>query len=98
MLAADDRLDATALAEVEARLGPARPGQQPWSRGRRRCCGASPSDRRCGRRNCAASFGRDTQPFKVDVRKLKNLGLTYSLPVGYRLSPRGRAVLDHLEG
>ena len=39
----------------------------------------------------AASLGRDTQPFKTDVRKLKNLGLTLSLPVGYRLSPRGEA-------
>jgi hypothetical protein len=42
----------------------------------------------------AASVGRETQPFKLDVRKLKNLGLTYSLEVGYRLSPRGAAYLD----
>jgi hypothetical protein len=41
----------------------------------------------------AASFGREKHPFKVDVRKLKELGLTESLPVGYRLSPRGEAVL-----
>lgn len=41
----------------------------------------------------AASFGRETQPFKLDVRKLKNLGLTLSLEVGYRLSPRGEAYL-----
>jgi hypothetical protein len=41
----------------------------------------------------AASFGRETQPFKLDVRKLKNLGLTISLEVGYRLSPRGEAYL-----
>ncbi|GAA4903730.1 hypothetical protein EV188_10457 [Actinomycetospora succinea] len=41
----------------------------------------------------AASFGRETAPFKIDVRKLKALGLTHSLPVGYELSPRGRAVL-----
>jgi hypothetical protein len=39
----------------------------------------------------AASLGRDTVPFKADVRKLKELGLTESLKVGYRLSPRGRA-------
>jgi hypothetical protein len=45
----------------------------------------------------AASFGRETQPFKRDVRKLKELGLTESLEVGYRLSPRGRAFLDGLE-
>jgi hypothetical protein len=42
----------------------------------------------------AASFGRETAPFKRDVRKLKELGLTESLEIGYRLSPRGRAVLD----
>ena len=41
----------------------------------------------------AASFGRETAPFKIDVRKLKNLGLTISLEVGYRLSPRGAAYL-----
>jgi hypothetical protein len=39
----------------------------------------------------AASFGRETQPFKIDVRKLKALGLTESLTVGYRISPRGEA-------
>jgi hypothetical protein len=42
----------------------------------------------------AASFGLETAPFKRDVRKLKELGLTESLEVGYRLSPRGRAVLE----
>lgn len=31
--------------------------------------------------------------FKVNVRKLKELGLTESLDIGYRLSPRGEAVL-----
>ena len=34
--------------------------------------------------------------FKTDVRKLKELGLTESLEVGYRLSPRGEAVLRAL--
>jgi hypothetical protein len=41
----------------------------------------------------AQEFGRETQPFKLDVRKLKNLGLTISLERGYRLSPRGEAYL-----
>ena len=41
----------------------------------------------------AASMGMEKAPFKRDVRKLKELGLTESLPVGYRLSPRGRAYL-----
>jgi hypothetical protein len=39
----------------------------------------------------AAELGRETAPFKADVRKLKELGLTESLERGYRLSPRGRA-------
>ena len=33
-------------------------------------------------------------PFKAYVRKLKALGLTESLEVGYRLSPRGEALLS----
>jgi hypothetical protein len=41
----------------------------------------------------AASYGRETHPFKLDVRKLKELGLTESLRIGYRLSPRGEAVM-----
>jgi hypothetical protein len=44
----------------------------------------------------AADVGRDTAGFKLDVRKLKNLGLTYSLEVGYELSPRGTAYLKSL--
>jgi hypothetical protein len=42
----------------------------------------------------AAELGRDTPSFKRDVRKLKELGLTESLDIGYRLSPRGAAVVD----
>ncbi len=42
----------------------------------------------------AAKLGRETQPFKIDVRKLKKLGLTQSFEVGYEISPRGRAYLD----
>jgi hypothetical protein len=41
----------------------------------------------------AASLGRETLPFKRDVRKLKELGLTHSLAVGYEISPRGLAYL-----
>lgn len=46
----------------------------------------------------AAELGRDTPTFKRDVRKLKELGLTESLDIGYRLSPRGAAVVDALTG
>ena len=44
----------------------------------------------------AESFGRETAAFKRDIRKLKELGLTESLDVGYRLSPRGELVLRAL--
>ncbi len=44
----------------------------------------------------AAQLGRDTLAFKRDVRKLKELGLTESLKIGYRLSPRGERVLSIL--
>lgn len=44
----------------------------------------------------APELDRETLAFKRDVRKLKELGLTESLEVGYRLSPRGHAVLDRL--
>jgi len=44
----------------------------------------------------ALTLGRERDPFKIDVRKLKRLGLTQSFEVGYELSPRGRAVLDAL--
>ena len=37
--------------------------------------------------------GMELRAFKANVRKLKGLGLTESLDVGYRLSRRGEAVL-----
>ncbi|MFI6908512.1 hypothetical protein ACIBKY_45140 [Nonomuraea sp. NPDC050394] len=42
----------------------------------------------------APEIGQDLPTFKINVRKLKNLGLTISLGTGYRVSPRGRAYLD----
>lgn len=41
----------------------------------------------------AESIGWETRVFKPHVRRLKELGLTESLKVGYRISPRGQAVL-----
>lgn len=46
----------------------------------------------------ASDFRRETRLFKADVRKLKELGLTESLEVGYRLSPRGRSFLATADG
>jgi hypothetical protein len=44
----------------------------------------------------AAEMGLDRPVFKIDIRKLKESGLTESLEVGYRLSPRGKRILQHL--
>jgi hypothetical protein len=46
----------------------------------------------------ATQLGMDRAEFKPRVRRLKTLGLTESLKVGYRLSPRGSALLDRLDG
>jgi biotin operon repressor len=42
----------------------------------------------------AETLGRERFALKTDIRKLKRLGLTLSLEVGYELSPRGQAYLD----
>ena len=44
----------------------------------------------------ASELGWEKRPFKANVRKLKDLGLTESLETGYRLSVRGRSLLEHL--
>ena len=44
----------------------------------------------------APQVGIDLPRFKRRVRQLKELGLTESLEVGYRLSSRGRALIEHL--
>jgi hypothetical protein len=42
----------------------------------------------------AEILGRERFDLKLDIRKLKRLGLTISLGTGYELSPRGQAYLD----
>jgi hypothetical protein len=48
----------------------------------------------------ARNLARETEMykdgFKVNVRKLKHLGLTLSLPIGYELTELGQAYLDAL--
>jgi hypothetical protein len=63
----------------------------PWTRQVLRTIAERPAVR-AG--DLAAAMDRDTPSFKRDVRKLKELGLTESLEVGYRLSPRGNAFLS----
>jgi hypothetical protein len=40
---------------------------------------------------------QDRPAFKLNVRKLKEMGLTESLDIGYRLSPRGEALLRSMQ-
>ena len=89
-LAADGELDDAAVAEITRRLArlDRASASGPWTRQVLRAIATHPGVR-AG--DLAASFGRELQPFKLDVRKLKALGLTISLEVGYRLSPRGVA-------
>ena len=66
----------------------------PWTRATLELIAKNPEVRA---EELAAQVGREKLPFKRDVRKLKELGLTESLSPGYRLSPRGNAVLKRLE-
>ena len=52
-------------------------------------------ERRAG--DLAEIMQMDKLDFKVNVRKLKNLGLTISHEIGYSLSPLGESVLDRWE-
>ena len=87
-----DALSATDLREIDARLGrmdwASRSG--PWTKQVLELIEAQPGVRAA---DLAASLGSEKQPFKRRVRGLKELGLTESLEIGYRLSPRGRAYL-----
>lgn len=65
----------------------------PWTRAVLEAIGDRPSTPAA---DLAASFGREKLSVKLDVRKLKELGLTESLRPGYRLSPRGASVLRSL--
>jgi hypothetical protein len=66
----------------------------PWTQAVLRAIADAPETRAA---DLAAAFGRERDAFKLDVRKLKELGLTESLRPGYRLSRRGWAVLAELE-
>jgi hypothetical protein len=91
-LAAEDRLDPEQVAQLSARLARLDRASThgAWTAQTLRLIAERPAVR-AG--DLAASVGREMLPFKVDVRKLKNLGLTLSLEVGYQLSPRGAAYL-----
>jgi hypothetical protein len=92
-LRGDDALSAADVDAVLARLArldrASRRG--PWTVGVLRLIDERPGVR-AG--DLADALGRERLSFKADVRKLKELGLTESLEIGYRLSPRGRVILS----
>jgi len=85
------------LTEVEARELIAQLGRldarRPWTQVTLALIAAHPQRRAT---ELAELLGREMAAFKQDVRKLKALGLTESLDVGYRLSPRGETLLLRL--
>jgi hypothetical protein len=92
VLAASDRLSDEDVDELRRRLDrlDRASAHGPWTMATLRLIEQHPAVR-AG--DLADEVGRERLPFKTDVRKLKNLGLTISLDVGYRLSPRGEAYL-----
>ena len=91
-----DGLTDDELAEVELKLArlDAASRHGPWTVAVLRLIRDRP-EVRAG--DLAATRGQEKLAFKRDVRKLKELGLTESLEVGYRLSARGRTVLARVE-
>ena len=89
-LSAEERAELTARLDRFDRAASA----GAWTRTTLTAIAAQPATRAP---DLAAQLGRDTAAFKRDVRKLKELGLTESLEIGYRLSPRGRSLLDGLQ-
>jgi hypothetical protein len=89
------RADDSELEELMGRLDrlDARANETPWTRRVLEIIEAHPSVRAA---DLCVMVGQEKLPFKLNVRKLKALGLTESLEVGYRLSPRGVALLDRL--
>lgn len=90
VLANDADLSADDVAEIDRRLErlDRAGGRGPWTMAVLRLIETRPHERAP---NLAKDFGMETAPFKLNVRKLKNLGLTLSFNPGYSLSPRGEA-------
>jgi hypothetical protein len=88
-IALEDDLSRDDVAEITRRLARL-DARGPWTRRTLALIGRHP---RVAASKLAARLGRETADFKVDVRKLKRLGLTQSFEVGYEISPRGRAYL-----
>lgn len=91
----DADLDAAAVSEIRDALAviDARSRRGPWTTELLRLVEQHPA---APAQVLADHAGREKPRLKADVRRLKELGLTESLDVGYRVSPRGRAYLDAL--
>ncbi len=90
-LRAGKRLHATALADLQKRLDRFdAAAARAWTAPSLKLIAACPGVRAA---DLAQRLRFDKDKFKINVRKLKDLGLTESLEVGYRLSPRGKAFL-----
>ncbi|MFI5508785.1 hypothetical protein ACIA48_15030 [Mycobacterium sp. NPDC051804] len=90
-LASDDRLSADDVDTIAARLDRWDAATEPWTRQYLELIAANEAVRAP---DLADRVGLDVPRFKRRVRQLKGLGLTISLDVGYRISPRGRAFLQ----
>lgn len=88
-LALEDQLGEDDIATIRGKLARL-DKESKWTAKTLAIIGAHP---RIAASQLAKKLGRETLPFKVDVRKLKKLGLTQSFEVGYEISPRGRAYL-----
>lgn len=87
-----DSIAAGELATLRAQLDglDARSADGPWTRRTLEVLAKHPGVR-AG--DLCDLVGQEKVRFKLNVRKLKGLGLTESLGTGYRLSPRGKALL-----
>ncbi len=92
LAAAGDLSDAD-VTSLTTRLGRLDAGSPtgPWTRQALSLIASYPARRAP---DLAKMTGMERDPFKLNIRKLKALGLTESLKVGYQLSSRGQAYLD----
>lgn len=92
MLRQNDDLSENELGDIITKLAKmdARKTSGPWTQKYLDLIRDRPNTRAA---DLAESIGAETAKFKSRVRKLKALGLTESLEVGYRLSPRGQKLL-----
>jgi hypothetical protein len=92
----DASLDSAKLTKIEVRLARMDKASSagPWTRRTLQLIAAHPC---VVSTTLARKMNMERAAFKINVRKLKELGLTESLEIGYRLSPLGEAFLKSSE-